>query len=130
MSAEWYGINYPFRGGIQNVFSRQMGIRLIKNDILQLIYTNPGERVYRPDFGIGIMTFVHEQFDDVTMSDLRTRIQDQILIHETRVTLDLLEFQENRDEHRLEIRMEFSLIQAPDEVFEIKLNIPTFSEAA
>ena len=130
MGADWYGINYPFTGGIQNVFSRQMGVRLIKNDILQLLYTNPGERIYRPDYGIGIRTYIHEQYDIESINNIRTAITSQITINEPRVTLDQLEITENRDESRLDILMVFSLVQAPDEVFEINLNLPIFSEVA
>jgi len=125
---EWFGINYPFSGGIQNVFSKQIGVRLIKNDVLQLIFTNPGERVYRPDYGIGIRTYLFEQLDDASVFELEARIRDQISIHERRISLDQLDIEQDRDESRLRILMVASLIQSPDEIFEINLNLPIFEE--
>jgi hypothetical protein len=47
----WFGFNPPFIGGQQKVMSRQEDLRLIKNDLLQLLLTVPGERVHRPTFG-------------------------------------------------------------------------------
>jgi phage baseplate assembly protein W len=122
--AEWFGINYPFRGGVQNVLSRQIGTRIIKNDILQLFYTNPGERVYRPDYGIGIRLYLFDQLDDTSISDLNDRIYDQIAIHEPRVTLDSLQINSNSDTSTLDVRADFSLVQQPDEEFVITLSLP------
>ena len=126
---EWYGINYPFRGGTQNVLSRQVGLKLIKNDILQLIYTNPGERVYRPNFGVGILMYIHDQFDDVSIEDLKSRITHQISAFETRVNLIRLDVVEHRDDHKLNIYMQFNLVQSPNEVFELKLGLPILGAA-
>jgi phage baseplate assembly protein W len=128
--SDWYGINYPFKGGIQNVLSRQIGTRIIKNDLLQLIFTNPGERVYRPDYGIGIRTYLYEQLDNDSLIILETNIREQISIYETRVSLDQLEITPKRDKNKLDILMVFSLIQSPNEIFEINLNLPIFEEAA
>ena len=125
---EWFGINYPFSGGIQNVFSKQIGVRLIKNDVLQLIFTNPGERVYRPDYGIGIRTYLFEQLDDASVFELEAKIRDQISIHERRINLDQLDVEQDRDKNRLRVLIIASLTQSPDEIFEINLNLPIFEE--
>lgn len=125
---EWRGINYPFKGGIQNVLSRQIGTKLIRNDVLQLIYTRPGERVYRPDYGIGIDLFLYDQLDDYSINELDTKIRDQMAIYEQRVSIDQLDLTQNKDKNRLDLLMVCSLIQSPDEIFEIRLNLPIFGE--
>ena len=72
--ATYFGQNPPFVGGAEKVLSRQEDIRLIKNDILQLIMTSPGERVHRPNFG----TAVRE-----TISNTRkARRMDDRLVHD------------------------------------------------
>mgnify|MGYP006278284073 CR=1 FL=1 len=126
--ADWFGINYPFKGGVQNFLSRQVGIRIVKNDILQLLLTNPGERVYRPNFGVGLRLYLFEQEDDTSVSGLRSTIIDQISIYEKRVTLDTLDIKRQSDLNTLKLHMEFTLIQDPDEQFEIDLNLPIVSE--
>jgi len=127
--SDWYGINYPFSGGIQNVLSRQVGIRIIKNDIIQLFLTNPGERVYRPDYGIGIKTYLYEQLDENSITFLDSRIRDQIDLNESRVSLDQLSLLPDNDNNMLEVFANFSLIQSPDEEFDINLSLPIFGGA-
>ena len=79
--ATWYGPNFPlYRGGTvlgtaQKVAARQEDERLIKNDLLQGLLTNPGERLFRPNFGAGIKTFLFE-FNDKTM---HRRLEDAII---------------------------------------------------
>jgi len=124
MSNEWYGINYPFKGGAQNVLSKQVGTRIIQNDLLQLIYTNPGERVYRPTYGIGIRTYLFELNDDQTLEVLQTNIRQQISMYETRVDVDNLSVTQDKDNKKLSMRLVCTLIQSPGEKFEINLNLP------
>ncbi|MCX6227325.1 MAG: GPW/gp25 family protein [Bacteroidia bacterium] len=40
----------------------------VKQMILQVLFTNPGERINRPDFGCGIRRMVFAPNDDVTAS--------------------------------------------------------------
>ncbi len=52
-------MSFPFRIGEQGaaVSSRH---RHVREQIEQILFTNPGERWYRPDFGIGARTLVFE----------------------------------------------------------------------
>ena len=103
MPATYYGFNPPFLGGAENILSRQEDERLIKNDILQLLLTIPGERVMRPDFGVNLRNFVFEQMTTQDMNNLRSEIETQITIQEPRVVVDSVVVSRNDDENRLEI---------------------------
>ena len=83
----FFGFNPPFFGGAQNVLSKQTDERLIKNDLLQLLLTAPGERVFRPDFGTNIRTSIFEQLTDSDIDSLRSNIADQIERFERRISL-------------------------------------------
>ena len=86
---KWYGWNPPFLGGAQNVMSKQMDERLIKNDIMQLLLTSPGERVHRPDFGTQIRSFPFESMDDSSQLDaLRDDIRQKLVLYEERVRIN------------------------------------------
>jgi phage baseplate assembly protein W len=67
LDTQWFGYNPPFFGGQQGVLSRQSGLRLIKNDLQQLIMTLPGERVMRPTFGTPLRGIL---FDSVSQEQL------------------------------------------------------------
>jgi len=84
--ARYYGINPPFVGGTQKIFSRQEDLRLIKNDILQLLLTIPGERVHRPTFGCQLRATVFDLADSTTLMWLNQDITQAIGREEPRVT--------------------------------------------
>lgn len=83
--ASVYGYNPPFYDGKYAILPRQEDERLIKNDILQLLLTSPGERYYRPTYGIGLRNYLFDQLDSVTLTQLKLSIYNQITTYEPRV---------------------------------------------
>ena len=83
---QYYGFNPPIFGGHQNILSRQVDEQLIKNDILQLLLTTPGERVMRPDFGTILKSSVFDLNDRTLLNKLRDNILQAIRTFEPRVT--------------------------------------------
>jgi phage baseplate assembly protein W len=81
----WYGFNAPFLGGKEKVLSRQEDEKLIRNDLLQLLLTAPGERVMRPNFGSPIRPFLFEQMSEAELDQLRVGILEAIEQYEPRV---------------------------------------------
>jgi phage baseplate assembly protein W len=49
--------------------------RHIRQMIEQILFTNPGERVNRPDFGSGLLSFVHSPNSEVVAAALQANIQ-------------------------------------------------------
>lgn len=85
--AAWRGYNPPFFGGPANVMSPQSDERLIKNDLLSLLLTVPGERRNRRDYGCRLRLFVFEPANDGLADDLRNEIARAITKYEPRVTI-------------------------------------------
>ena len=60
-------LSFPFRIGSQG---RTAQISLleehIRDELMQLILTNPGERPFLPEFGGGVRRLVFENVDDIT----------------------------------------------------------------
>lgn len=82
--ATFFGYNFPFYAETF-VLPPQSDERLIKNDILQLLLTSPGERVMRPDFGTGIRKFAFQPLDDNSIRDIKSDIARAIQLFEPRV---------------------------------------------
>ncbi len=99
----FFGANAPFVGGPQNFMSRQVDDQLIRNDLLQLLLTSPGERVMRPAFGAGIKDFLFDQGDETTIERVRVAITNAIQKFENRVTIDSLQIDPNVDDNVLRI---------------------------
>jgi phage baseplate assembly protein W len=87
MAALWYGMNAPFIGGNERVLSRQVDEKLIRNDLLQLLLTAPGERVMRLDFGAGLRNFLFQPITQDQIDTLRDNIVRAIETYERRVVV-------------------------------------------
>lgn len=126
--SKYFGFNAPFIGGQQSYMSRQVDERLIKNDLLQLILTSPGERVMRPNFGTPVRMTPFDQNDDVTKDFLMDRISEAISRHDNRVEITNLEIANGADEDEIQILV-YGYIKNRDSYTSdndllIELNIP------
>lgn len=124
MTAKFFGFNPPFIGGSQNIMSRQEDARLIKNDILQLLLTVPGERVMRPNFGVELRTFVFEQFDETDLLNLEEEIRNKITETDNRVDVQSVELEPDRDNNGLTIKVVVTLKSDPKVELEVEQFIP------
>lgn len=129
MTATYFGFNPPFFGGSQNVLSRQEDERLIKNDILQLLMTVPGERVMRPDFGVNLRNFVFEQLTQTDLFVLQAEIEREITVQEPRVIVDRVELTRDDDNSMLTIRIIVAMKKDPRRQFTIEQFIDLVTES-
>jgi phage baseplate assembly protein W len=136
----YYGFNAPFLletdGVVSQVLPRQVDERLIRNDLLQLLLTNPGERVMRPGFGSGIRAFLFDQIDDVGLTRLKQNILAAIAQYERRVTATDVALTVDANIVMIRVFGYFNLDrfsqpgQAADIDLLVELNIPTAASPA
>ena len=68
-------IAYPFRKGARGgIAVTDDADRHLRDKVLAILFTAPGERINRPDFGAGINRAVFENIDDLTAGALEFRI--------------------------------------------------------
>tara|TARA_B100000282_G_scaffold296618_1_gene279180 strand:- start:7221 stop:7619 length:399 start_codon:yes stop_codon:yes gene_type:complete len=68
----------------------------VKQNIRMLMYTNPGERVMVPNYGIGLRRFLFEQFPE---ADIRLRISQQVAAYLPQISIVSLVI--SRDDERM-----------------------------
>jgi phage baseplate assembly protein W len=117
--ANYYGFNPPFFGGAAGVLSRQENEKLIKNDILQLLLTLPGERVMMPGFGTQLRAVIFEQLDQVTLDILNVGILGAIGQYEPRIKVESLQIKPDFDRHGVTVRLAFSLYTQPTDIISL-----------
>jgi len=117
------GWNPPFIGGQQNILSQQSGDRIIKNDLLQLLMTSPGERMMRPTWGTGIKQYLFENIDQQGISGLISNIQSAISQYEPRVQA-AVNITTDEEKHMVNITVSGTFTDQPNQTFEIELNLP------
>jgi hypothetical protein len=121
---QWYGFNYPFIGGAEGVLSRQEDDRLIRNDVLQILFTTLGSRVMRPTFGTPLRNFVFENMTPATLSELESAIENSLASFEHRAALVNLDLSPSPDRSYLSVHIVMRLITDPDNVIDIDAQVP------
>jgi hypothetical protein len=88
---EFKGMPYPIVPDARGLLHTQRGIPQIKADMLSLLLTNPGERVFLPTYGTPLRKLIFEQNDQELVSAARQMIIDSINDWEPRITVDAIE---------------------------------------
>lgn len=127
VKATYYGFNPPFFGGPQGVLSRQVDERLIKNDLVQLLLTSPGERLYRPDFGTAIRSIVFESLNQNELNALSRSIILAIQKYEERVSVKDVSCIATEDGQTVNIKVVVNPNDQPLTQYVLELNATTDS---
>lgn len=119
----YFGFNPPFfRAG--RVMPVQTDERLIKNDLLQLLLTAPGERVFRPDFGTALRKSTFEPMDTFTVNSIKTSMARTIAQFEPRVKTSEIIIERDDVNSQLNIHVFAALTIDPNRILELNISIP------
>lgn len=80
-------IAQPLQKGVNGFFRTVDDEQSILDNIIALLFTEPGERFMRTSIGTPIRSQLWDPTDDITMSAIRTFIRQQMSIHEERAEL-------------------------------------------
>ena len=70
---------FPFRVGSDGRSTRVTSLsQHVRDELLQLLLTNPGERPMRPEFGGGVRRMVFEGLDDSSAAMAKARISQAL----------------------------------------------------
>jgi len=130
------GVPYPITKNPLGFFKIQKDLALIKSDLLILLLTNPGERVFLPDFGTPLKSLIFEQSDVVLENKVKEIIIDSISRWEPRITVSSIDVSRpskdvlNKDDSQqdldniLYINIKFFDPEQITNIQELKLQIP------
>ena len=83
---------------------------LIKQNFKMLLLTNPGERVMDPTFGIGIKTYLFENFTESTFAKIERSIIKQTNIYLPNIMINEIFFDPaQQDTNVLSVRIRYSI---------------------
>ena len=105
------GVALPLELDSANGFEMIIGLkRLFQQNLKMLILTNPGERVMDPDFGIGIKTYLFENFTESTFAKIERRIIKQTGMYLPNITINEIFFDPGQqDSNVLSVRIRYSI---------------------
>lgn len=66
-------IKFPFQDSVKGFFleTNQTSSDAIKSDILHVLLTIKGQRMYDPDFGTSLYLYLFEPNDSITLTDIK-----------------------------------------------------------
>jgi len=96
----YLGFNPPLYDD-DNLFPFQMNLRLIKNDLIQLLKTIPGERVMMPEFGVGLQTYQFELFDYSISAQIQDAIFNAIKKYDPRLDIQDIDISQSKKQPNL-----------------------------
>lgn len=84
---KFIGLQYPLVKTARGLLAQKNNVDQIKADLLQLLLTNPGERVMLPEFGTPLRDLVFEPNDVSLESIAKKMIADSITKWEPRIVI-------------------------------------------
>ena len=105
-----------------NMFEGTKNIKeQIKSNLLNLLLTYPGERVFLPTFGIGLKSLLFEQ--NLDLNSLKDLIQDKINRFIPNVLLDDIRSGKSEDEHTIFLSLTYRyLLDGSSDTIQLNFN--------
>ncbi len=97
----------------------------VKSNLINLLLTEPGERVNEPNFGVGLKKLLFEQNPNVEV--LKEKINTQIEFYIPTITLSDVSFTPSEDEYKLFILISYSFnLDGSTDAIQLNLNSSYF----
>ena len=85
--------------------------RAIKSDLVHLLLTRKGDRLYNPEFGSGLYNYIFEQIDETTLSDIKRDLEEKIKKYIPNLTIDEIIVTPDPDRNQMKINFEYTITQ-------------------
>jgi uncharacterized protein len=103
------GFSFPLSG--RAVFNPTYTTKdVVKTNLINWLLTNPGERVFRPNFGANLRSFIAEGINDGTNSALEQRITDGISINFPQIQVISIRFDNQTDQNTINFILNYKII--------------------
>ena len=116
-AGKYININYPFKDSHKGFFLdlNSDDASAIKADLLHLILTRRGQRLYNPDFGTDLLRFIFEPEDGLTLNKIKEEITTVVKkylpkLQITKISVD----QSTESDYAAVVRMDYTIT---DDVF-------------
>lgn len=79
-NGKYINIDYPFKNSPKGFFLNLNADdqRAIKADLMHLLLTKKGQRLYNPDFGTNLIKFIFEPNDNLTLENLKEEVTSSV----------------------------------------------------
>tara|TARA_B100000579_G_scaffold425281_1_gene430792 strand:+ start:840 stop:1220 length:381 start_codon:yes stop_codon:yes gene_type:complete len=85
--------------------------KAIKSDLVHLLLTRKGDRLYNPEFGSGLYDYIFEQIDETTLADVKRDLEVRIKRYIPNLTVDEIIVTPDPDKNQMKINFEYTITQ-------------------
>jgi len=109
----YINIDFPFKDSKKGFYLKlnQTDRDAIRADLLHLLLTNKGERLYLPDFGSDLKKFIFEPNDDITHEEIRENLNDTIKKYIPNLIINSIIFKNNDVEESIVVELTFTVTE-------------------
>ena len=118
MAEKFINIEFPFQDDNKGKFLSMNNVseKGIKSDLIHLLLTNKGERLYLPDFGANLRQYLFEPNDDEVQGRIKTEIQTAISKYIPNLQVDSIttktgEGGQIRNEHHILVTIDYTVTE-------------------
>tara|TARA_S200002703_G_scaffold3608_2_gene5146 strand:- start:11727 stop:12110 length:384 start_codon:yes stop_codon:yes gene_type:complete len=109
----YINIDFPFKDSNKGFYLNlnQTDRDAIRADLLHLLLTNKGERLYLPDFGSDLKKYIFEPNDAITHEEIRDNLNETIKTYIPNVIINSIEFKNNDVEESIVVELTFTVTE-------------------
>lgn len=113
MPSKYININFPFKDSDEGFYVdiTSTSKDAIKADLLHLLLTNKGERLYMPDFGSDLKKFIFEMNDQITHEEIKTNLNDTIKKYIPNLQIDSITFENIEVEEAIKVILSYTITE-------------------
>ena len=113
-NGKYINIDFPFKdspsGFYLNLNSDTQ--RAIKADLMHLLLTRKGQRLYNPDFGTDLMKFIFEPNDNLTLEAVKAEVAASVKKYIPKITINnVIVTQSPNSEYAATIRVDYVITE-------------------
>ncbi len=119
-NGKYINIAYPFKDSKKGFFldMNDDDSQAIKSDLLHLILTRKGQRLYNPNFGTDLVKFIFEPEDGMTLNGIKEEITSVVKIYLPKLQLNEILIEPSADnEYAAVVTIQYTIT---DDVFTTK----------
>ena len=123
-----YGLQFPFTNTNNGYFSKMSDVDVVRSNLLQLIKTEPGERIMNPEFGCPLKSLLFSPITPELTLEVKQRISQSIkqflpTVRLLSIKVFLLDEYKSNGLPTIKIVMVCKLLDRVDSIFEVRTTI-------
>lgn len=107
----YINIDFPFKDSRKGFYFElnQTDRDAIRADLLHLLLTNKGDRLYLPDFGSDLRKFIFEPNDSITHDEIKKSINDSISRYIPNLIVNSINFRNDDIEELIIVELTYTV---------------------